>query len=328
MLQAATISRSHQGSQTAEDLRRYLVDDAKCTNNVPLVQALNAFVVRLKAVTTSSPTTEIVDIITFAFWLSAHDSVTLEPLSVSTRESYGRVKKVGAYYLACVFIHSTLKDLDRKSPSLRQSSSLRQSFALLQLQPPPTTTITPFADTMVAINSWLRQQSGLPEIDDWAKVVKCYSHAQRGIPGSTATLNVTASQHCELTVALHLRQRKVERGFPGPFIEVGYNKASCFYCATYIRTFNDWCTETRQDHRIVVRREHYKHVDGWVMPSSGPQEVTRRVLSTIGSTMQEIVDAVAAPSRWLFDYGTPPSLDDLVALAMHDNEVEGGWRFG
>ncbi|KAL8904665.1 MAG: hypothetical protein Q9207_003114 [Kuettlingeria erythrocarpa] len=305
-------------SQAAEDLRRYLVDDAKFMEDVLLVQALNSFMVRIIALTISSPTSEIVDIIMFAYWLSAHVSVTLERLSISTKESYSRVKKVGAYYSACVFIHSILKNLNRKSPALRQS------IVLLQLQPPPTTIVTPFADTMVAMNSWPRQQD-LP-IDDWAMVEGCYSHAQRGIRGS-ATLNVTAHQHCELTVALHLRQRKVERGFPGPFIEVGCNKASCFYCATYIRTFNAWCTETRQGHRIVVRREHDKCIDGWVMPSSGFQEVTRRVLNTIGSTMQSIVYAVSALSCRLSDPDAMPllhasTLPDTIESAMEEAAAE------
>lgn len=304
-------------SQAAEELRKYLVDDAKFLVDVPLVQALNDFVVRLKALTTSSPTDEIVDIIMLAYWLSAHESVTLERLSDLAREAYGKVKKVGAYYFACNFIYSTLKDLDRRSPALRQS------FAILQIQPPPTTIVTPFADTMVALNTWVRQQ-GLPDIDDWEKVEENYPRAQRGILGHT-TMNITASQHCELTVALYLRQQKIERGIPG-VIEVGCNKASCSYCATYIRTFNKWCVETRQDHQIVVRGEHNKNIDGWVIPA-GVEEVTRRVLNTIGIAIQSIVDVVSAPSRRMSDSHSPP-LHAPGPSDMHDNAVVARRKFG
>ncbi|KAL8904987.1 MAG: hypothetical protein Q9207_002910 [Kuettlingeria erythrocarpa] len=306
-------------SQATEDLRRFLFQ-VKFLQDVPLVESLDNFVVQLKALTISSPVDMIAQVIIFAYWISVHASITLECLSEFTRQSFGKVKKLGAYYFACVIIRDALKEINRKSPALGQS------FTLLQLQPPPTTIVTPFADTMLALNTWVQQQ-GLPEIDEWEKVKENYPRAQRGIPGDD-TINIKASQHCELTMALYLRKQKIERRVPG-VIEVGCNKASCSYCSKYIRTFNTWCEETKQDHEIVVRGEHNKNIDGWVMPSD-IQEVSRRVLSTIGKTIQRIVDVVSTPSRRLSDSHSPPlhapGLSEMNESAMEEAVVE-SWSY-
>ncbi|KAL8898920.1 MAG: hypothetical protein Q9207_006461 [Kuettlingeria erythrocarpa] len=286
-----------ENDQSTRDLQQFLVHTSRLIDDVGLIPVLDAYVGQVNALASTSTRKDIIDVILLSYWLSADEHITLENLSPITRECYRQIKKVGAYYFAVGNVYSTLTHLDRRHPALRRS------FAISQIRPPPTRIVKPYADTLRAMNVWTMRQN-IPPVTDFANVLRIYPHAN---PGTTATttVNVTASQHCELTIGLYLWEHNKRFNRTGA-IEVGCNKASCWYCSDFIRSFNDWRSETQKGPRIMVRGDHSKHVDGWTMPAGTPDEVQKLVLNSIGQVMHTMINIVQAPPR-KSDSHSPPS---------------------
>ncbi|KAI4274924.1 MAG: hypothetical protein LQ337_003564 [Flavoplaca oasis] len=156
---------------------------------------------------------------------------------------------------------------------------------------------------MRALNIWTTWLH-LPAFEDILMVQNVYPTAHPGASGSGPEHVIVASQHCELTVGLHLwkllRDRK-ERST----VEIGCSKQSCFYCRLLIDKFNEWAAREEFSYRIVVRGHHNKFVQGWAMPS-GPPAVRNSVLDAIGEVIRDIYHQVGGPRR-RSDSQSPPS---------------------
>ncbi|KAL8998596.1 MAG: hypothetical protein Q9169_002347 [Polycauliona sp. 2 TL-2023] len=280
--------------------RQYLVD-AHCVKPDPLVVILNRFYWDCKLWGTHNTEDEKARIVYMAYWLSC-GRITLKGLPGINDEDFRKIQKIGAYFLACLKIHQTLKH-----------SQHRNNFSLHKLAVPKQTTFYPYADTVDAANVWTKRQN-LPPIKDFPQIKAKYQDAQAGQVGlpPPSTIKVIGSQHCELTVALYLWKAKATG-----HIEIGCNKASCFYCAKWIDEFNLAVATTNRS--VIHRGDHRKFINGWVVPQQDNSvkakdnmledvlaTVGDRLRSEIGWVMNSIASTIVATPRKA-DSHSPPS---------------------
>ncbi|KAL8995998.1 MAG: hypothetical protein Q9169_004378 [Polycauliona sp. 2 TL-2023] len=278
-----------------EEFRQYLLS-LEIMGDEPLVVGLDRFYQRCQEWNTTTGTNEgLKQLILTAYWL-CHGQKTIEHLVGIRKEWFHRIKKIANYYRACVNIRF----------NLRHRTSAR-TFVFKQLQPPELEMFAPCGDTVAAANVWA-ERFGWPRIEGFSDIHEGYPNAKPGpldLP-SPGTINLTASQHCELTVAIHLCQ-KATNLHRYTNVEIGTSKRSCCYCAKWIAGFNR-ANSRRVGGPMLIHRgeEGGRRYDGaWIMPRQFTG-VGERVLDDIGFVMQDIVDGATAPSRYA-DLITPAS---------------------
>ncbi|KAL9024165.1 MAG: hypothetical protein Q9180_007975 [Flavoplaca navasiana] len=293
-----------------EDMRQFLVR-RQLMRNQSLSDGLDSFLAATRGLGSSSDPDVFVRVLAFAYWLSLHESrgnPKLDSVPGVNPILFWRVKKLGAYYNACLKIHFAARKL---SPSVRFNISTRQ------LHPPSIQPFRPFSNTLKALNTWTARY-GLAPFEDFSVVENFYPNAHPGAFEEDARSNIQATQHCELTIGLQLWQRNKSKGMLSN-VEIGCSKQSCFYCSLYIEKFNEWAYNQNTSSRLIVRGQHNKYVQGWAMPK-GPDSVTKNVLNGIGQAMQEIYVEAGGPRR-RSDSQSPPSKTEKAEEAATLDQI-------
>ncbi|KAL8664888.1 MAG: hypothetical protein Q9168_007822 [Polycauliona sp. 1 TL-2023] len=226
----------------------------------------------LEDTTTTDPSAltdeELIQVIIIAYQLSLNDLGTTPKISdcVVKHETpplyIYRMKKVGAYYHACWRIYREWNFPLQK----HLGDEKKQGFRIEQIIAPDDTamTVTHTADTVEALNQWARhthpysQHPHDHQIPNYKTLKHFYPHAKPGEPGSTH--QTKTFQHCELTLALALYQRKKMKNLPGAVL-IGCSQRSC-RCAP-----------------------------SWQLPTAHPA-IRRRTLNEIGLQMGGIFNRV------------------------------------
>lgn len=317
-VRAATTTESRnffgvvESAPGTETMRRFLVSNG-LIDKIPLVDSLDAFYDDARRLSRTSPPDDFVDVLSFAYWLT-EGSTKLDSVPGVDIVLFRRTRKLSAWFLACVSIS---RELSRLLPSVLETLSLQRVF------PPSPKPFRVHRETLTALNTWTARNN-LPAFDSFPRVQDFYPTAQPGASGLGSVHIIAASQHCELTVGLHiweLLKKKKERST----VEIGCSKQSCFYCRLFIDKFNDWAAGEAYPNQIVVRGQHNKYVQGWVMPEVGPA-VCDPVLDAIGEVIQNIYEEVGGPRR-RSDSQSPPSslpeatvLDEMMAFARRGRQ--------
>ncbi len=279
-----------------EEMRQFLVRN-QLMRNQSLSDGLDSFLAATRGLGSSSDPDIFVGVLAFAYWLTLNEAQgdpRLDSVPGVNPILFRRVKKLGAYYNACLEIHWAAQQL---SPPVRFNISTRQ------LDPPSIKPFRPFSNTLKALNTWTARY-GLAPFENISVVQKFYPNANPGALDEDARSNIQAAQHCELTIGLELWQRNYKKGMLST-VEIGCSKQSCFYCSLYIEKFNEWAYNQNTSSRLIIRGQHNKYVQGWAMPK-GPSSVTQNVLNGIGQAMQEIYLEAGGPRR-RSDSQSPPS---------------------
>lgn len=93
-------------------------------------------------------------------------------------------------------------------------------------------------------------------------------------------INVTASVHCELTVAMHRIKSSVENSAP---IEIGVSKHSCYLCGKLIRKINKHFRM-----KFVVSGLQGKTHAGWRFPLETPLDLQRAIMKALNKEIVEL----------------------------------------
>ncbi|KAL8845823.1 MAG: hypothetical protein Q9221_009043 [Calogaya cf. arnoldii] len=281
--------------QGTEAMRKFLLQK-QLIRDQPLADTLDGFINVARGLGPDSDVNSLVKVLMFAYWLSLSDrGPKLDELRGVNTTMSRRVKKLGAWFQACLVIHRTVELL---GPAVRADLSQRQ------INPPSPKPHRPYGDTMKALNTWT-QRYNLTPFKDFGTVKNRYPTASPGAPGSSPEIVIAAAQHCELTIGLEVWRTTILRN-QRQTVEVGCSKASCFYCRLVIEEFNRWVHNQPKPNKIVLRGQHDKYILGWAMPINTPLEVRNRVLEGIGEEMQAI-HTEAGGSRRLSDSQSPPS---------------------
>ncbi|KAL8977961.1 MAG: hypothetical protein Q9205_006346 [Flavoplaca limonia] len=293
-----------------EEMRQFLIRE-ELMGNQSLSDELDSFLAATRGLGPSSDPGIFVRVLGFAYSLTLHESPgdpRLDTVPGVNPILFRRVKKLGAYYNACLKI---LWAAQKLSPSVRFNISTRQ------LNPPSIQPFRPFSNTLKALNTWTARY-GLAPFEDFSVVQNIYPNAHPGAVEEDARSNIQAAQHCELTIGLELWQRNYRNKMLST-VEIGCSKQSCFYCSLYIEKFNEWAYNQNHSFRLIVRGQHNKYVQGWAMPQ-GPDSVTKNVLNGIGQAMQEIYVEAGGPRR-RSDSQSPPSKTEKAQEAAEFNQM-------
>lgn len=93
-------------------------------------------------------------------------------------------------------------------------------------------------------------------------------------------INITASVHCELTVAMH---RIKISGNNLSSIEIGVSKHCCYMCGTFIRIIN----ESSKQQLLVSGLQGKAHA-GWRFPPETPLDLQRAVMNLVRKEVDEL----------------------------------------
>lgn len=298
-----------------ENMRKFLVGTRKMSNQ-PLADGLDNFLADARGLSNTSAVESFVNALSFSYWISLHKTgPTLISVPGVNPIMFRRVKKLGAWFQACVVIRGAINDLP---------DPVRLGIRSRQLLPPNPVAHRPYRKTMDALNTWT-SRFNLAPFDNFDALQDIYPTATLGTPGQGPKVEIAAAQHCELTVGLELwhilnmRSRRQD-------IEIGCSKASCFYCRLWIEEFNEWVKGHHLPSRLILRGQHDKHVLGWAMPANSPVRVRDGVLNGIGLAMQKIWKRAGGPRR-LSDSQSPPSHPEEASKAA-DLDDEAGWGWG
>lgn len=149
-------------------------------------------------------------------------------------------------------------------------------------------------DSLRALNRWTEKFPNTKALIEWdGQVVRSFPDARRRA-GGPDSLSIRSTQHCELTVALHLLQLRTPEGSQMPSIEVGCSKASCFWCHKYINELNSVLILSGP---VVVRATHGKMTNEWMVPQAAQgfedecNRAKQNVFDTIGKSIRAIFAA-------------------------------------
>ncbi|KAI4170238.1 MAG: hypothetical protein LQ343_005121 [Gyalolechia ehrenbergii] len=263
-----------------EDFRKYLVRK-RIIRDAPLFEALDRLAKAAADLTDNSSTRDVRRVVVFASYLTG-PGMNLGGVPGVNPYLFHRLRKVGDYHSACVQIVNTLAKL---------SPAIRQNFSLQQLTPPAMKSITVYGDTIRALNTFSVHYDVTP-IASFQDLQQAYKYASPAVPQSN---EIKSTQHCELTVALTLWQKKQNKGVAGP-LKVGCSKASCYYCGFFARRFNEWAGRQSQVNQIVTSGYHGKYVNTWLMPTC-PPEVEAQILDHVGNLVYDVFNSVTGPKR-------------------------------
>ncbi|KAL8669966.1 MAG: hypothetical protein Q9168_005469 [Polycauliona sp. 1 TL-2023] len=287
-----------EGHPQTEAVRQFL-DKYEFVKDHSLADGLDDFFNAARELGPDSSPDCFVKVLFFAGCLSRSPAASkLDTVPGVTDLLFHRVQKLAAWTEACIALYY---EVERLPPQYRQTIKLRQ------LNPPDSKTYRPHGDTVEALNAWIKQHNQQPDLqsslqlqpfENFTEVQHTYPAANAGTPGP-GTLEIPASQHCELTVGLYLWKR-LSKCRTKQHAELGCSKPSCSHCNLYIEKLNEWAGRERIPNRILLRTLQVKCVPGWVMPN-GPTAVRDLVLDDIGSVIDDICTAERAkgePLKW------------------------------
>ena len=151
--------------------------------------------------------------------------------------------------------------------------------------------------TIDALNSWHYHYPRNEKVDDFdEEVLPFYPKAIPGPAGRGEDQIINSSQHCELTLALHILDSKTPTGMRDKPVKVGCSKATCYWCYVFVYYLNQHHSHHSGD-KVVVRATHGKMVNGWLLPSTA-DEVEKNFLNHVGMMMQKVFTKLKdAPRR-------------------------------
>ncbi|KAL9031050.1 MAG: hypothetical protein Q9196_000883 [Gyalolechia fulgens] len=264
----------------AEDFRKYLVRTGVIADK-PLIKVLDLLVEAAARLTVYSSDKDIQQVVVCASYLVRIPDMNLGGIPGINPYHFYKLRKVGDYYSACLLIVKTLAN----------NPIIKKNFLLEQVKPPPIKSITVYGETVRALNTFLLYYNVTP-ISSFEDLKKVYRNT---IPGIQGNKEIKSTQHCELTVALALWEKRQKQGIAGA-LEVGCSKASCYYCSVFVRRFNEWAKRQPQVNQIVTSGYHAKYVNGWLMPTY-PSEVVDQVLDHVGNLVYDVFNCVTGPRR-------------------------------
>ncbi|CAL8577432.1 hypothetical protein XPA_003261 [Xanthoria parietina] len=303
-----------EGDPRTETMRRCLVESG-IMGDQPLADGLDEFLAAARGLGTDSAVESFVDALVFSFWLGLNmTGPKLDSVPGVNPKLFRRVKKLGAWFHACLVIYMAVKV---------HSPAVRQGIQLWQLTPSSPAAHRPYRNTLDALNTWTARYN-LPRFENFEVVQDIYREATPGTPGPGPNHEIAAAQHCELTVGLELwgilHKKNSYRD-----IEIGCSKASCFYCSLWIEKFNRWVYEHHWPYKkIILRRQRDKFSLGWAMPAHSPAKVRDGVLEGVGNVIQGIWNAAGDPQRRSDSLFLHTEEADKAA----ELDYEAGWGWG
>lgn len=93
-------------------------------------------------------------------------------------------------------------------------------------------------------------------------------------------INIMASVHCELTVAMHKMKRLGNNLSP---IEIGVSKHCCYMCGTFIGKINESCKQ-----KLLVSGLQGKAHAGWRFPPETPLDLQRAITNLVRKEVDEL----------------------------------------
>lgn len=123
-------------------------------------------------------------------------------------------------------------------------------------------------------------------------------------------INITASVHCELTVAMHKLKNSAENLVP---VEVGVSKHCCHMCGVFIKKINEDCQK-----QFLVSGLQGKAQAGWRFPPETPLGLQRAIIELVKKEVDEL--RYFADSRRRSD--SFPTADSGDEARAHDREIE------
>ncbi|KAL8834745.1 MAG: hypothetical protein Q9170_003622 [Blastenia crenularia] len=267
--------------QTVE-FRRYLVDNG-IIQDAPLQRIIKSFTDYLSLISSSASVEELENIVELSYWLTG-PVMNISSVSGFDEFDFHKIKKVGDYKMVCVEMVSLLDGLP---------PNVRSNFTLEQVFPPAQKRVQVFGDTVKALNTFPEHYPVSP-IREFAELRGPFPEAK---PGPDREIELWASQHCELTVALFIWQR-LQQSSRGGTIEIGCSKASCYYCGKYIDFFNAWAKNHIHPSHILASDRHGKYVNGWCLPiSPNIAELNNQMLDHVGDLLYEVFNATTGLRR-------------------------------
>ena len=125
---------------------------------------------------------------------------------------------------------------------------------------------------------------GIAAISSFSQIQNHNHNAQKGSGEANAKQKIQCSQHCELTLALHLAERFTAQKVSCP-IKIGCSKASCYWCHVYILELN----KTLSNNKVITFATHGKRVKGWLLPR-GHDKVADIVLQHVGNEVENVFE--------------------------------------
>ena len=93
-------------------------------------------------------------------------------------------------------------------------------------------------------------------------------------------INIKASVHCELTVAMHKMKGSGNNSSP---IEIGVSKHCCYMCGTFIRKTNESCEQ-----KLLVSGLQGKTQAGWRFPPETPLDLQKAIMDLMRKEVDEL----------------------------------------
>jgi hypothetical protein len=150
------------------------------------------------------------------------------------------------------------------------------------------------------------------KIENWALVTDAYEKAQPGQP-ATGKKRVKFTQHCEITLALHMLNRTQPK-LTKSRIEIGVSKACCEWCCDYLKLL----ALVHSHHSILVRASHGKQPDCWMMPPNGPkpleQPMARSIEEKFDDALWKIKGRRRSDSNELPPFRTEADVEDDIEI--------------
>ena len=295
-------------------MAHYLIQRGKMGDQ-SLADGLDSFLAAARGLRMDSRVESFVNVLGFSYWLSLNNTgPKLDSVPGVNPILFRRVKKLGAWFQACVVIRAAVEKL---SPAVRQGIKQRQ------LTPPNPAPHRPYRDTIRALNTWTVRYN-LARFENFQAVRDIYPKATPGTPGPGPEVEIAAAQHCELTVGLELWRTLMDKK-QRQVIEIGCSKASCYYCKLWVEEFNKWVAGQHLPNKMVLRGQHDKYVLGWAMPSNSPARVRDGVLQGIGKVMQEIWTEAGGPRRRSDSQSPPSHTPGANQGALLDESADAEW---
>lgn len=209
--------------------------------------------------------------------LAYHIGNALDIEHVLDTQLLRRVRKLGDYYGATITVISNAKQLPPD-----QLRNLR----IVEVVAPTPTHLFLQANPVNTVNSWARH-IGEPEISE-ADLRKAYPEITH-IP-ATSLARQTICVHCECTLLLGIiRPTEAPIAINAPLLlEMGVSKSSCFMCREFIAAVQ----KLYRHIRVRVSSSHGKHVAGWSLPRSTPEELKIIMNKRVFYEMDEVLQRV------------------------------------
>jgi hypothetical protein len=141
----------------------------------------------------------------------------------------------------------------------------------------------------------------------------------------TGKMKVTASVHCECTIALHMVEKFRDQRKRPKFMEIGISKYSCWLCEMYLELLVQSESGFIADMKLAVSGYQGKIQAGWRIPPNGPFNVTCRMGALLGCEMDAILEnAEREHSSDSFPRYSSTGDDDVDIVDSVDSETGPG----